>query len=93
MEGIGTTMDMESTPRIAPGCRLHPTEEVLLIPEGTLQLTGPAREILQRLDGKRNVQAIVDELLKEYPGADAGEVGGDVLSLLARMEQRNVVRV
>lgn len=86
-------MDMESTPRVAPGCRLHPTEEVLLVPEGTLQLTGPAREILQRLDGKRNVQAIVDELLKEYPGADAGEVGSDVLSLLTRMEQRNVVRV
>jgi pyrroloquinoline quinone biosynthesis protein D len=86
-------MDIHSTPRIAPGCRLHPTEEVLLVPEGTLQLSGPAREILQRLDGQRSVQAIVEELLREYPGADADEVRADVLSLLERMEERNVVRV
>jgi pyrroloquinoline quinone biosynthesis protein D len=86
-------MDIHSTPRIAPGCRLHPTEEVLLVPEGTLQLSGPAREILQRLDGQRSVQTIVEELLREYPGADADEVRADVLSLLERMEERNVVRV
>ncbi|MEO6802881.1 MAG: pyrroloquinoline quinone biosynthesis peptide chaperone PqqD [Granulicella sp.] len=85
-------MDINSIPRIAPGCRLHPTEEVLLVPEGTLQLSGPAREILERLDGQRSVQAIVDELLQQYPGAPADEVRTDVLSLLARMEERNVVR-
>jgi pyrroloquinoline quinone biosynthesis protein D len=86
-------MDVNSIPRIAPGCRLHATEEVLLVPEGTLQLSGPAREILQRLDGKRTVQIIVDELLLQYPGAPADEVRTDVLSLLERMAERNVVRV
>jgi pyrroloquinoline quinone biosynthesis protein D len=85
-------MDITSIPRIAPGCRLHPTDEVLLVPEGALQLTGPAREILQRLDGQRSVQVIVDELLQQYPGAPAEEIQGDVLSLLTRMAERGVVR-
>ena len=85
-------MDLNSTPRLAPGCRLHPTEDVLLIPEGTLNLTGPAREILTRLDGNRNVTDVVTDLLKEYPGADAGEIQNDVLSLLNRMAQRGVIR-
>jgi pyrroloquinoline quinone biosynthesis protein D len=86
-------MNMNSIPRIAPGCRLHPTDEVLLVPEGVLQLSGPSREILQLLDGQRSVQAVVEELLRQYPGADAEEVRGDVLSLLDRMAERGVVRV
>ncbi len=85
-------MNMDSIPRIAPGCRLHPTNEVLLIPEGALQLSGPSREILQLLDGQRNVKALVAELLQQYPGSDAEEVRGDVLSLLDRMAERGVVR-
>ena len=85
-------MDLNSTPRLAPGCRLHPTENLLLIPEGTLNLAGPAREILARLDGTKNVTDVVADLLKEYPGADATEVQSDVLSLLNRMAQRGVIR-
>ncbi len=80
-------------PRLAPGCRLHPTEAVLLIPEGTLNLQGPARDILAQLDGKQSVATIVNELLKQYEGADGDEMMQDVLSLLQRMEQRGVVRV
>jgi pyrroloquinoline quinone biosynthesis protein D len=86
-------MDLNATPRLAPGCRLHPTEAVMLIPEGTLKLQGPAREILARLDGKQSVAAIVDELLKQYEGVDRDDIQQDVLSLLDRMEQRGVVRV
>ena len=85
-------MDLNSTPRLAPGCRLHPTENVLLIPEGTLNLAGPAREILARLDGSKNVTDVVTDLLKEYPGADVAEIQNDVLSLLNRMAQRGVIR-
>jgi pyrroloquinoline quinone biosynthesis protein D len=85
-------MDLNSTPRLAPGCRLHPTENVMLIPEGTLNLAGPAREILARLDGSKNVTDVVTDLLKEYPGADVAEIQNDVLSLLNRMAQRGVIR-
>jgi pyrroloquinoline quinone biosynthesis protein D len=72
---------------------LHPTEAVMLIPEGTLKLQGPAREILAHLDGKQSVAAIVDELLKQYEGVDRDDIQQDVLSLLDRMVQRGVVRV
>jgi pyrroloquinoline quinone biosynthesis protein D len=89
----GLTMDLNSIPRLAPGCRLHPTQSVLLVPEGTLNLTGPTREILTRLDGQQTVTAIIADLLLQYADADAHEVQGDVLSLLERMEQRGVVRV
>jgi len=85
-------MELNSIPRLAPGCRLHPTESVLLVPEGTLNLSGPTREILTLLDGNRSVTAIVADLLQQYPDADAGEVQGDILGLLERMEQRGVVR-
>ncbi len=86
-------MDLYATPRLAPGCRLHPTEAVMLIPEGTLKLQGPAREILAQLDGKQSVASIVDELVKQYEGVDSDDIRQDVLSLLDRMEQRGVVRV
>jgi len=86
-------MDLHATPRLASGCRLHPTEAVMLIPEGTLKLQGPARDILAQLDGKQSVAAIVDELIKQYDGVDKDDIRQDVLGLLERMEQRGVVRV
>lgn len=85
-------MDLNSVPRLAPGCRLHPTEAVLLVPEGTLNLAGPARDILAQLNGERNVAAIIDQLLAQYSGAPVDEMTQDVLNLLSRMEQRGVVR-
>lgn len=86
-------MDLNATPRLAPGCRLHPTEALLLIPEGALNLQGPAREILLHLDGKQSVAAIINELRTQYSDVDGDDMQQDVLSLLERMEQRGVVRV
>jgi pyrroloquinoline quinone biosynthesis protein D len=85
-------MDANSIPRIAPGCRLHPSEPVLLVPEGTLNLAGPARDILAQIDGTSSVETIVDRLLEQYSGAPKDEMTQDVLTLLNRMEQRGVVR-
>lgn len=85
-------MDIDSIPKLSPGCRLHPSEAVLLVPEGTLNLSGPARDILAQLDGKQNVASIVDQLLEQYAGAPKDEMTQDVLSLLTRMEQHGVVR-
>jgi pyrroloquinoline quinone biosynthesis protein D len=85
-------MDSNSIPKLSPGCRLHPTEPMLLVPEGTLNLAGPARDVLAHVDGKLSVEAIVDKLLVEYVGAPKEEMAEDVLNLLNRMEQRGVVR-
>lgn len=86
-------MDLNATPRLAPGCRLHSTDAILIVPEGTLNLQGPARDILLLLDGKQSIAAIVDELLKQYSGVGTDDMRQDVLLLLERMEQRGVVRV
>jgi pyrroloquinoline quinone biosynthesis protein D len=85
-------MDLNSIPKLAPGCRLHPTQPILLVPEGTLNLAGPARDILARIDGQTAVKAIIDQLLQQYSGAPREEMSTDVLNLLSRMEQRGVVR-
>ena len=85
-------MDMNSIPMMARGCRLHPTENMLLMPEGTLELNGPSRDVLGRVDGNRNIAAIVQELLQEYEGAQEAEVSSDVLSLLEDLKARGVLR-
>ena len=85
-------MDLNTTPRLAPGCRLHPTEEILLVPEGALNLTGPTRDILSRVDGSRSVLAIAEELYRQYAGANIADIQTDILSLLDRMQQRGFIR-
>ena len=86
-------MELSATPRLAPGCRLHATESMLLIPEGALKLSGPARDILLEVNGSRTVIAIIERLLVHYPGASAADVTRDVQSLLGRMQERGVVRI
>lgn len=85
-------MDLHAKPMLAPGCRLHPTQPVVLIPEGTLQLSGPTREILTLLDGQRTVSDVVDALMQQYEGAERDEIEGDVVGLLERLTERGIVR-
>ena len=85
-------MDMNSIPMVVRGCRLHPTQDVLLMPEGTLELNGPSRDVLARVDGNRDVAGIVQELLQEYEGAEEAEIRTDVLALLQDLKNRGVLR-
>lgn len=85
-------MDMNSIPMVARGCRLHPTQNVLLMPEGTLELNGPSRDVLARVDGICNVAGIVQEILQEYAGAEETEVRKDVLALLRDLKKRGVLK-
>jgi pyrroloquinoline quinone biosynthesis protein D len=85
-------MEMNSIPMVVRGCRLHPTQDVLLMPEGTLELNGSSRDVLARVDGNRDVGAIVDELPQEYEGAHEAEVRTDVLALLQDLQQRGVLK-
>jgi pyrroloquinoline quinone biosynthesis protein D len=85
-------MDMNSIPMVVRGCRLHPTQDVLLMPEGTLELNGSSRDVLARVDGIRDVAAIVQGILEEYEGAPEAEVRTDVLALLQDLKQRGVLR-
>jgi len=85
-------MDLKSIPILMHGCRLHQTQDVLLMPESTLELNGTSRDALALVDGRRDVAAIVQSLLEEYAGAPEAEVRTDVLALLHELSQRGVVR-
>lgn len=67
---------------LARGVRLQwePAQnaQVLLFPEGMVQLNGPAGEILALCDG-RSVDAVVQALEARFAGSD---LRGDVLSFL-----------
>ncbi|MSR13475.1 MAG: pyrroloquinoline quinone biosynthesis peptide chaperone PqqD [Gammaproteobacteria bacterium] len=59
-------------PRIAPMFRLQWEEaqncHVLLYPEGMVKLGGSAGEILKRIDGKKSISTLIDELKAQFPG-------------------------
>ena len=77
-------IDLDSTPRLAPGVRLgqNNNQQVLLMPERALRLNGPSLEIVQRCDGKRTVREIVTELQQLYSKADPAKVESDILGYL-----------
>lgn len=43
---------------------------VLLFPEGMVKLNGGAGEIMQLIDGKTNLQQIIETLQTKFPDAD-----------------------
>jgi pyrroloquinoline quinone biosynthesis protein D len=49
---------------------------VLLFPEGMVKLNGGAGEIMQLIDGQKNVQQITQALNDKFP--DAGDLSNDV---------------
>jgi pyrroloquinoline quinone biosynthesis protein D len=81
-------------PRLAPGVRLHFDAArgawVLLAPERVIEMEGPASEILQRCDGSRTVEQIIDELAVVYTAARA-EIAGDVTEMLAELAAKRML--
>lgn len=54
--------------------------DVLLYPEGVVQLSESAAMILKQVDGQKTAVAIADELMRMFP--EAGDISGDVISFL-----------
>ncbi len=52
---------------------------VLLYPEGMIKLPGSSGEIVKRIDGKRTVAGIVQDLEQTFPGVDLRQ---DVMDFL-----------
>ncbi|MGQ7847366.1 pyrroloquinoline quinone biosynthesis peptide chaperone PqqD [Granulosicoccus sp. 3-233] len=80
MSAIASTQ----VPRIANGYRLQFEDAqdiwVLLYPEGMVKLNPSAAQILQRCDGKANVQDIVDQLERAF---ETSGLSDDVQGFLA----------
>jgi pyrroloquinoline quinone biosynthesis protein D len=88
-----TTPDMNSRPRLAPGCRLgeNNNQRVLLMPERALRLNGPSLEIVERCDGQHSVQQIVADLQKIYSKAEPRKVEQDILGYLALLQKERAL--
>ena len=87
------SIDLNSLPRLAPGCRLgeNNQQRVLLMPERALRLMGPSLEIVQRCDGKRTVQQIITELQQLYSKAEPHKVESDILGYLALLQKERAL--
>jgi pyrroloquinoline quinone biosynthesis protein D len=88
------TLDLNTRPRLAPGCRLGDNSEqqrVLLMPERALRLNGPSLEIVQRCDGKNTVEKIVTDLQKLYSKADPQKVEQDILGYLKLLHDQRAL--
>jgi pyrroloquinoline quinone biosynthesis protein D len=87
------TPDLQSHPRLAPGCRLSENNQqrVLLMPERALRLNGPSLEIVERCDGQHTVQEIIRELQQIYSKAEPKKVESDILDYLARLHDQRAL--
>jgi pyrroloquinoline quinone biosynthesis protein D len=87
------TIGLAHQPRMASMYRLQWEEVqkswVLLYPEGMVKLNGSAGEIMQRLDGVKTVQAVIDDLEKQF---DAAGLAPDVLDFLAIAQKQGWVK-
>lgn len=81
-------------PRLAAGCRwaeAEGEERMLLFPEGAIRLRSTGRDILERCDGERTVQQIVEELQVRYGVADPARIADDVDRFLQQLHQKRIV--
>ncbi len=88
------SIDLQSKPRLAPGCRLNePGNEprMLLMPERALRLQGPSMEIIERCDGQHTVEQIVTELQKIYSKAAPEKVQQDILGYLQLLHDQRAL--
>ena len=88
-----TTISDLTRPRLAKGVRLQidPTtgKNVLLYPEGIVELNETAHEILSRCDG-RTLGEIVQALAEEYDD-DRAAIAGDAHEILADLQRRKLI--
>ncbi|WP_296449473.1 pyrroloquinoline quinone biosynthesis peptide chaperone PqqD [Rhodoferax sp. UBA5149] len=88
-----TAIGLDDRPRVAGHFRLQWEEVqkawVLLYPEGMVKLNGSAGEIMQRLDGEKTVQALIDELERAF---ETTALAADVLDFLAVAQRQGWVK-
>jgi len=86
--------DLTASPRLVSGVRLNDKNQqprMLLLPNGTLRISGPSLEIVQLCDGKHTVQQIAEKLHALYAKAEPERVTGDLLSYLELLQTQGAV--
>jgi pyrroloquinoline quinone biosynthesis protein D len=94
MNAPSTAIGLDDRPRLVAHYRLQWEEVqkawVLLYPEGMVKLNGSAGEIMHRIDGKKTVQALIDELEKQF---ETTGLSADVLDFLAIAQRQGWVKL
>ena len=84
---------MNDIPEIAPTFRFQWEEAqdcyVILYPEGMVKLSGSAGEIMKRVDGSNNTDAIIADLKRAFPGV---ELEDDVRNFLENARNNGWIR-
>ena len=86
------TVSLEQRPALAIGTRLQfddvRNQQMLLVPEGVVNLNESALEVLQLCDGDRTVGEIIELLQDRYGGADLGD---DVRELIGGIAEKGLI--
>jgi len=89
------TIAGSAQPTLARGVRLQTDSKtgnnILLFPEGVLELNETAQEILTRCDG-RTVSEIIQALAEEY-NVDVEMLAADVRETLADLQRRKLIEL
>jgi coenzyme PQQ biosynthesis protein PqqD len=88
-------IDGASIPRLLPGVRLRALDDgatVLLVPEGVVKLTATGAAVIESIDGRRDVAAIVALMSERFDGAGA-DIAADVAGLLEEFAQRTWIEL
>ena len=86
--------ELTAAPKLAPGVRLNDKSQQprqLLLPNGTMRISGPSLEIVKLCDGKRTVQQIAEKLHALYAKAEPQRVTEDLLSYLELLKKQGAV--
>jgi pyrroloquinoline quinone biosynthesis protein D len=88
-------MPLENTsrPRLSAGCRWAGEGEnrMVVFPEGAVRLRDTARAVLERCDGNRTFEQIVQELEVAYGPCDPAKIRQDAAAFLERLQQKRLV--
>lgn len=89
-------LDLQQIPKIAPGYRLQwePAQEcqVLLYPEGMVQLNDAAGAILEQCDGQRSLTQVIQVLNDEFGDAET-DLQDDVVEFVEEAIDRGWLRL
>ena len=82
-----------SKPVLAVGCKWGGTEEapLVLYTEGAMQVHGTSLAILALCDGQRTFVDVVEELQRQYFGADPKRIREDAAKFLEQMHDKRIV--
>jgi pyrroloquinoline quinone biosynthesis protein D len=82
-----------SKPSLAVGSKWGGTEEdpIVLYPEGAMKVHGTSLAILALCDGERTFNDIVEELKRQYFGADPVRIRDDATKFLETMHAKRIV--